>query len=386
MSSTSWNKIIADLPNPHILQTSQWAEVKQSFGWNPYYFIWQEDRGEVDLVISQTIHLEVRNPLAASLVLERKAFPGLSVLYLPKGPLLSDWSDHKLRSRVLHDLLDFAENIGALQVKIDPDVPVGRGVPGEDDAAEESIGMEFRDQLLGGEWRFSPDQIQFRNTYLVDLRPDEDQLLARMKSKTRYNIRLSGRKGIQIRLGNQTDLSTLYQMYAQTSVRGGFTIRDEEYYQTLWHVFMRDGIQPVYGPAAQPIIAEYNNKPVAGAVLFRFGDRAWYLHGMSVEEHSEKMPTYLVQWEAIRWAKSSGCTIYDMWGAPDQFGPSDPLWGVYRFKSGFGGEVLRTIGAWDYPVKPLLYQVYTKVLPLLLEGMRVIGDRGTAVLAGEGSE
>jgi len=217
---------------------------------------------------------------------------------------------------------------------------------------------------------------------LVNLESEEESILNRMKSKTRYNIRLSSRKGIKVRLGDQTDLQALYKMYADTAVRGGFTIRGEEYYQTLWKIFMDDSLI-ASDPRAQPVIAEYDGVPVAGAVMFCFGKRAWYLHGMSLPEHSDKMPTYQVQWEGIRWAKSQGCAVYDMWGAPDQFNETDSMWGVYRFKRGFGGEVFRTIGAWDYPVKPILYRIYTKVIPLILKGMRSIGDRQTAVFSAE---
>ena len=120
---------------------------------------------------------------------------------------------------------------------------------------------------------------------------------------------------------------------------------------------------------------------VAGAVIFKFGERSWYLHGMSLPEHAEKMAPHLIQWEAIRWAKQQGCITYDMWGAPDQFDESDSLWGVYRFKRGFGGEVSLTIGAWDYPVRPIYYGLYTQWLPRLLDVTRWIGKKRTKRIA-----
>jgi lipid II:glycine glycyltransferase (peptidoglycan interpeptide bridge formation enzyme) len=126
-----------------------------------------------------------------------------------------------------------------------------------------------------------------------------------------------------------------------------------------------------------PLIAEVEGEPVAGAVAFGLDDRVWYLHGMSTLEHREKMPTYAVQWEIMRWGKEQGCRVYDMWGAPDVFEREDPMWGVYRFKRGFGGEVVRTIGAWDYPVKPILYQLYNTLLPKVLNIMRWFGNRQT---------
>ena len=121
---------------------------------------------------------------------------------------------------------------------------------------------------------------------------------------------------------------------------------------------------------AEPLIAEVEGQPVAGVIVFRFAGRAWYLYGMSRELHREKMPNYLLQWEAMQRAKAAGCLSYDLWGAPDEFNEADPLWGVYRFKEGLGGQVVRTIGAWDLPVSPLLYRLYTRTLPRLLDVAR----------------
>jgi lipid II:glycine glycyltransferase (peptidoglycan interpeptide bridge formation enzyme) len=94
---------------------------------------------------------------------------------------------------------------------------------------------------------------------------------------------------------------------------------------------------------------------------------------MSRDLHRDKMPNYLLQWEAMRWARAQGCTTYDLWGAPDEASEDDPLWGVYRFKSGFGAQVLRTIGAWDLPKRPLLYGAYSTALPPLMTVLRALG-------------
>ena len=370
-----WNDLIRDLPQTHLLQTSQWADLKAFYGWEPYFLIWVKAADSWDMRVYMDAEFESGTPAAAGLILERKALPGLRVLYMPKGPLLADWTDQALSEKVLDDLVGFARQKGALQIKIDPDLEFGQGVPGDENYQVFDIGERFQAALRRKGWIFSQEQIQFRNTVVVDLREDEDQILARMKSKTRYNIRLSGRKGIQIRLGGESDLSMLYGMYAETSRRGGFTIRGEEYYLKLWGSFVSDGTGE--DPLAQPIIAEFEGKPVAGAVVFKFGDRAWYLHGMSLPEHSEKMAPHLIQWEAMRWAKAQGCTVYDMWGAPDRFDESDSMWGVFRFKRGFGGEVSLTVGAWDYPARTLLYAAYNRWLPRILNIMRWFGNRRT---------
>jgi lipid II:glycine glycyltransferase (peptidoglycan interpeptide bridge formation enzyme) len=92
------------------------------------------------------------------------------------------------------------------------------------------------------------------------------------------------------------------------------------------------------------------------------------------------MPNHLLQWEALRWARSQGCTVYDWWGAPDELSESHPMWGVYRFKEGFGGKFTAHIGAWDYPVSRLRYWVYTVAMPRVLDVMRRRHRRSIALL------
>ncbi len=374
----TWNELIAQLPSPHLLQTSQWAAVKERFGWQPSRFIWLQDDPQLKMK-----QVDDRDPLpgeslaAAAQILERSLPLGLRVFYVPKGPLLKDWSDDRVRQKVFADLESYTQKHQAIQLKIDPDLVLGVGIPGKKKSEENQLGGSICQELRDREWIFSKEQIQYRNTVLVDITKSEDAILAAMKSKTRYNIRLAGRKGVKVRPGTKEDLETLYQMYARTAVRADFTIRSEAYYQTIWNEFFpadhRTGVDPV----AQPLIAEVEGDPVAGAVIFRFLDRAWYIHGMSLLEHSDKMPSYRIQWESMRWAKSQGCSVYDMWGAPDQFTPEDPMWGVYRFKSGFGGQVVRTMGAWDYPGRGFSYRLYHRVLPQILNLMRLFRDQFT---------
>ncbi len=363
-----WNRLIAGLPQPHLLQTWEWSQVKAKYGWQPMPFVWQPAGGE---------------PVAAAMLLKRVVPAGgfarrLGVVYAPKGPLL-DWTDAALRRGVLDDLQTFARRQGAIFVKIDPDVLLGTGVPGSPEAVETRTGVEVRTDLIDRGWVFSTDQVQFRNTVVVDLSPSEDDLLANMKQKTRYNVRLAEKKGVRVRPGTQADLPLLYQMYAETSVRDGFVIRDEGYYQTVWRTFGQTSSADLASGAAvsEPLIAEVDSQPVAAVSLFYFAGRAYYLFGMSRQEQREKMPNYLLQWEAMRRAKALGCQSYNLWGAPDEFNEDDGLWGVFRFKEGLGGCVVRTLGAWDFAPGKLLYRLYTQTLPRLLDLMRARGRRRT---------
>jgi peptidoglycan pentaglycine glycine transferase (the first glycine) len=403
IDSQAWNTLIASLPNPHLLQTWEWGSVKKGVGWQSIPLVWyyksdtlssrssktdeipvkQNDVGQIKELVSAGVMpdaagIDKRLVAAAALVLQRTIPIGgfaarLRVMYVPKGPLLADWGDPGLRMRVLTDLKTLAHERGAIFIKIDPDVCIGKGIPGMPGAEESKIGQAVRTELGSSGWRFSEEQIQFRNTVQIDLSPSEDDLLTAMKQKTRYNIRLALRKGVTVRVGGSNDMDLLYEMYAETALRDGFVIRDEAYYKSVWGAFLR----PASGlssqkttPLVEPLIAEVDGEPVAGLLLFRFAARAWYLYGMSRALHREKMPNYLLQWEAIRRAKAAGCRTYDLWGAPDAFNEDDPMWGVFRFKEGLGGEVMRTLGAWDLPMRPAYYGLYTRLLPRLLDFMR----------------
>jgi peptidoglycan pentaglycine glycine transferase (the first glycine) len=358
-SATEWNVILAGLPEPHLLQTWEWAEVKQKYGWTPRTVVWKDERGLIN---------------ACALVLEKRVniggfSAGFSILYAPRGPVL-DWTNQPLREEVVVDLMNLAKKHRAIFIKIDPEILVGTGIPGTENATNSVDGQTIVEELAAKGWVFSQDQIQFRNTALLDLTGSEEGWLDRMHQKTRYNLRLAQKKGVSIRKGGATDLPLLYRMYAETSLRDGFVIRDPQYYQTLWQTFMDSGM-------AEPLIAEVDDQPVAGLILFHYGRRAWYLYGMSRDIHREKMPNYLLQWEAMKTARDRGCTTYDLWGAPDTFNEKDSMYGVFRFKDGLGAKVIRSAGAWDFTSRPLFYRLYTEILPRILNVLRRRGKEAT---------
>jgi peptidoglycan pentaglycine glycine transferase (the first glycine) len=365
MTEKEWNEILHALPDPHLLQTWEWGQVKEAYGWKPNFHVWPEPQND-------RCH-------AAAMILQRsipnRGFAArLRVLYVPKGPVL-DWRNPDIRGQTLDALAQLAHRAGAIFIKIDPDVRTGAGFPGSLEVVEDPLGQGVIEDLKTRGWILSNEQIQFRNTVLIDLSISEEQMLLRMKQKTRYNVRLAERKGVRVRAGCLPDIPLLYRMYVETSLRDGFVIREEAYYHALWSTFMHAGL-------AEALIAEVEGRPVGAVIVFHFLERAWYMYGMSTQEHREKMPNYLLQWEAMRRLKAAGCRVYDLWGAPDRFDEQDRMWGVYRFKEGLGGQVVRTIGAWDLPVRPLLYRLYTQTLPRLLDVMRRRGVARTRRTAG----
>ncbi len=341
-----WNDSLRKMPYAHILQTWEWGEFKRvTTGWKPLRLAFKQDE---KIVAMASIGVRQIGPLR--------------VMYLPKGPVM-DYEDADLCLEIFDQLQRIARQKFAVWLKIDPDVVAGRGVPDESDDVLYLPGQSVIHDLKTRGWRFSEDQVQFRNTITIDLRPDEDALLAQMSQNTRRKVRTAEKKGVSVRTGTTADLDTLYQLYKMTGERDGFITRPLDYYRQAWERFMRAGL-------AHVLIAESEGAAIAHVILLHFGRTCWYFYGASSNEQRDKMPNYLLQWEAMRWAKAQGYEVYDLWGAPDKFDESDSMWGVYEFKRGFRGTVTRHIGAWDYAPFPPLYHAYTQVWPRVLGWMK----------------
>ena len=183
-----------------------------------------------------------------------------------------------------------------------------------------------------------------------------------MKPKTRYNIGLAQRRGVLVRAAGATDLSDFYALLEETAKRDRFYIRPLSYYADVLEAF---------GDDAALLVAEHDGQLLAGVIIVAFGRQAAYLYGASSGEQRNLMPTYLLQWEGMAWASKRGCRQYDLWGIPKEAladggheGREDGLWGVYRFKQGFGGEPVGYAGAFDYVYAPLHYQLWQRLVPL----------------------
>jgi lipid II:glycine glycyltransferase (peptidoglycan interpeptide bridge formation enzyme) len=325
VSLPDWNQFLSFHPNAHLLQTGEWGELKSAFGWKPVR------------IISGNIGAQI---------LFRKLALGFTVAYIPKLAVSS--RQPAVVQELWREIDSACKQNHAIFLKLEPDLWQG----------SESDQLSITNHQL----RTSPHNIQPPRTILVDIKGFEEEILARMKQKTRYNIRLADKKGVTVRAWD--DIEAFHQMMLLTGKRDGFGVHSCEYYRRVYELLHPQQM-------GELLLAEYEDKPLAALFVARNGDRAYYLYGASTDEERNRMPTYLLQWEAMKWAKARGCQEYDLWGVPDEEEETleanfetrrDGLWGVYRFKRGFGGELKRAVQAMDKVYNPLLYWAYLRLV------------------------
>lgn len=304
-----WEQSIEQL-HGSLLQSWRWGELKSRHSWSP-----------VRLLLSADDH-----PLLAAQVLFRRFGP-LSVAYVPRGPAGTDLNPAV--TAMLTTALDHVcKRRNAAIVFVEPD--------------HCSLPLPTRGALG---WSSSQAVFQPKRTIKVRVDRPDDLLLQQMKPKTRYNVRLAERRGVTVRMGTLADLPGVYRLMQETAERNAFGIHSLEYYQDVLKTF---------GPDVALFVAEIEGDLAAAVVAIRQHQEAVYMYGASTARHQRHMPAYLVQFEAMRWARELGCEWYDLWGIPDSdLPPADAedsdgknlnvrsgLWGTYRFKQGFGGEVV----------------------------------------------
>ncbi len=313
ISKKKWDQLFSKVENPHILQTFEWGELKSKFGWTPYRF---EHQGFIFQLLMRSLPF------------------GIKIAYIPKGKIDLDKKD------IWHAIDQFCVSNKVVFLKYETD------------------NFITEKNKIWAEKRFIESRsIQPASTIEIDLLGEETDWLARMKQKTRYNIKLALKKDIRVEITD--DISVFYDLMLDTSKRDNFGVHSKKYYQLAYDLF-----KPINHVAL--LVAKYADNPLAGLMVFRSGDRSWYFYGASNNLERNRMPTYLLQFEAMRWAKSQGCKLYDLWGIPDEpeeilerdfEARSDGLWGVYRFKRGFGGVIKKAAPTYDRVYNPVLYKL-----------------------------
>jgi lipid II:glycine glycyltransferase (peptidoglycan interpeptide bridge formation enzyme) len=322
------------------LQSGFWGAFKASFGWKtcPFTAEWKS-----------LAHPAEKKSL---LVLWRPLAPGISLAYIPWGPELPDFFSDTERG----------EALGELAVRLKPFLPAGtcfaRFDPPwftEGNAAIPPWQDGF--PMIQKSRRAAAD-IQPPDTVVIDLRFDAETILAQMKSKWRYNIRLAEKK-VEVRQADEGGLETFYALFRETAARDGIALHGLEYYKKLFFTAREYADKNVPRlPRLHLYLAFYNGEAVAGIITLFFGKTGTYLYGASSNRHRNVMAPYALQWRAVRDAKISGCTEYDFFGIPPNDDSTHPMAGLYRFKTGFGGKIIHRPGSLDYPYNRAIYAAF----------------------------
>ena len=327
----------------HLLQSDFWAEHKSAFGW--------------EAVVVDTPELA---DAGSVLTLSRRLPAGVLLTYVPYAPALPGGGSGpglpgpalERLPRLLGEVAPAVEAEVATRLRRRPtlirfDLPqragewsVGPAHDGEDEPATARLSR-------------SPVQVQPPDTVVLDLGLDESALLAGMHKKNRYNVRLAERKGVTVREAGPDELPLWYALYEETARRDRITIHSRDYYARLFE--LASSYEEV---DLRLYLAEHDRDLLAGIIVARYRGGATYLYGASSNEKRNLMPNYALQWRAIRDARSAGCAWYDLFGVPPADDPAHPMHGLYRFKVGFGGELVHRAGAWDWAVRPVSARLY----------------------------
>jgi peptidoglycan pentaglycine glycine transferase (the first glycine) len=317
----AWNEFVARMPGAHFQQSWEWGELASEFGGKAHRLV-AIDRGQI-VGAMQT----VANPIALT---------GRTYLDVMRGPTVPTPS-----IELLGPLFDGAREVGQRENAVG--IRIEANAPACDAMWKSSLGA------LGLRAVYPPTQP--RSSWVLDIEADADALLANMKQKTRYNIRLSAKRRVIVSEGTEADLDAFYALYVETAKRDDFFVHDRRVYAHMFSLFARAGNFCM-------LLARHDGHLIAAITLVRLGGTCWYLQGASSSEHRNLMAPYLLQWEGIQQAKRWGCTLYDFRAVPDELAEDQDMYGVYRFKEGFGGRHFTTLHAYAGPYTPALYGLW----------------------------
>lgn len=308
-----WNELVLSA-HMSFLQTWQWGELQKSLGRTFWRYV-GEDAGQIKEV---------------ALVIKQELPQGFSWLYVP--------GVFQISSELQKELLRLATQEKALFIRAD--------------FKEESS--------VPTDWKKASREVQPKDTLVLDLDKSEEELLAEMHHKTRYNIRLAGKRGVTTRFSTDVkDVEIFLDLARRVTGRSEFSYHPDAYYRKLLDVLGKEGM-------AEIAIAEHEGQPLAAHIMLYAGEGATYVHGASSQEKREVMAPQLLYWETIRRAKAKGLKTFDLYGvAPEDAGPNHPWAGITRVKMGFGGKRVTYAGAYDLVTKPILYPLFHLARKLL---------------------
>jgi len=326
-----WNDFLINHPLSTIHQFSKWGHFQENV----------PERGKYWVVVLE----ENGKTIGGTMLIRHKIKKGVSWLYSARGPLLDyDSKDlQKQMDELLKVVKEIAKKEKAIFIRIDP-----------------SLTSDTKLKLKG--FKSTHSGFQPEHTLILDLTQSEDELLAQMKQKGRYNIRLAEKKGVTIRISDpdnekqfKKDIHRYFKILNETTSRDGFHGHNEDFYKTM--------IENLF-PSAKLYLAEYEGEILAGIIVTFFKDTAIYYYGASSNVHRELMAPYLLQWQAIKDAKFQNFKYYDFLGISPANAKNHPWAGVTEFKKKFGGKEISYVSPMEFSLSPILhigYRIYKRV-------------------------
>ena len=314
----------------HFAQSIRWAKLKKE--WTYETIVVRDSNGQIK---------------GAMLLLIRKMpIFNSSLIYASRGPVC-DINDKETFRELTKKAEEVAKKHKAFMFKIDPDIS--------------NDNMEFKKMAKENGYKILEkvkdinDVAHPRIVFRLNLKNrTEDEIFAAFSQKARYNTRLASKKGVTIREGKKEDIAEFQKIMEITGERDKFPIRNKEYFEELYDILGEEHVKIFF--------AEHEGEAIACTYNFLYGNKVCYMYGGSSNEKRNLKPTYLLQWEGIKWAKQNNCDIYDFRGicATDKEHMNE---GLYRFKKGFGPDLIEFTEIYKV-YNPLMYFIFKKVFPL----------------------
>ena len=325
----------------NFLQSAMWGNFKSRFGWTARVFSvdWQ---------------LENVKEKSAILVLFRRLMPGFSFAYIPWGPNLPSEFPESKKINAMADLAAKLKKHHAHNtVFIRFEFPWYTVQTVCYDESKKILENEAASLTTAG-FKRAAATAQPPDTVHINLELSCDEILAAMKPKWRYNISLAGKKGVQVKECGIREIDVFFNLLTETAKRDGIGVHNIEYYKTLFEMCSLKN----KNLDIRMYIAEHEGEEIAANMVLFYGKTATYLYGASSNNKRNLMAPYALQWKAVQDAKQMGCNVYDLFGIPPFEDPDHPMSGLYRFKTGFGGDIIHRPGSWDYPYRKLIYIIF----------------------------
>src|SRR5579859_597535 len=326
-----WDAFLTSQPRGHLLQSFAWGELNRYLGARVYRLGALQD-GRMIGALSLTV-----SPVPISV-------PGLrwNWLYGSRGPTVETPASPALPA-LIESVQKIARAERAVVLRLEPNIA--------DDDPQEQAWIDAYHRLG---FRTNPNAVHGRRSWVLDIRPDAEKLLADFKMTWRQNVRVAERKGVVIREAtSDADFDTYYDLLKLTSERDAFFIHQKDYHREILRHFASRGDAVLY-------LAEHEGEAIAAKMLIRFGDWCWDMFGASSNNKRNLKPTYLLQFRCIEWARAKGCSYFDFRTIPEILEPGEEMWGVYEYKKGFGGFSRLNMPTQDYVYRPLIYNAWRK--------------------------